>query len=464
VVPPALITQNRQLHERFRVVAVLCMLLAVLTIAGWVLYILNGRTLRTANDSLSRARQQATALEGEVQRQKDALALAEARRVDLDGTAESRLAAAERAGKDAEQKRDTAERARKDAEEKRDAAERGRADAEGRLKLVEQARLDAEAKLTAADRARLEAESKATEAQRFVASLQEDAKRLQSEVHAYRQDAQAAVESERKAAQKLQDALVSKIMSDRGTTLAGAAASRPGVAEASTFPGAVRTVPPVAKAAEPTGWPEPVNQPERPEGVPVVQRAGQDPPVPAPASQPGPPDSLLEGAKPLELLRWGEAMIVGAHPDRAVDQKSLGWALLWAGQPAEAKAALEAALVGFEDWPAASSKATPDHWTAAFFLSRVKAEDYIRRWARDEKFGNRLACLPWFYIGQRREMEGHRDEALNAYRLCVDIGQAPNSHPIWRWAQQRLEELKASAGPSDAGSAEATPVASRPAP
>jgi hypothetical protein len=55
--------------------------------------------------------------------------------------------------------------------------------------------------------------------------------------------------------------------------------------------------------------------------------------------------------------------------------------------------------------------------------------------------GYRLDCLPWFYVGQRREMEGHREEAITAYRACVELGQLPNAYPIWRWANQRIEIL-----------------------
>jgi hypothetical protein len=50
--------------------------------------------------------------------------------------------------------------------------------------------------------------------------------------------------------------------------------------------------------------------------------------------------------------------------------------------------------------------------------------------------------MPWFYVGQRREAEGHVDEAADAYRLCEEMGQVPGAHTIHKWATYRLTVLR----------------------
>lgn len=462
----------------FVFLAVVSLVLAGSSIAGWLLYIRAARAQGAPPEDLVRLQAQAAGLEkaladrqgrldtlqAEFDETVKALARAEARLAgtdDLRNTDQSRVTAAERDRADAQARADAADRARTELEMKLAAAERAYAELEAKLTATEQARMDAETKLGTVSKALAEAESRADEAQRLANALKEQTARLEADVQRYRQEAQEARAEERQAVAKWQEALTARLAGGPDQALATAPAAS----------GLVKDAPPVAPDR---GGPEPrlvqrppeppartvpetlpaAQTPLRPEGTVVTAVVGRDPQATRPEEEDD--DLALKDAKAPEVRGWGEAMIVGGNPRRAVTlirkaiemggegaayQKSLGWALLWAGREQEAKAALEAALAGFEDWPATSANASPDHWTAAFLLGKVPEDEYTRRYVRVSMLGYRLDCLPWFYVGQRREMEGHREEAITAYRACVGLGQLPNAYPIWRWANQRIEIL-----------------------
>ncbi len=164
-----------------------------------------------------------------------------------------------------------------------------------------------------------------------------------------------------------------------------------------------------------------------------------------------------EGLPALELLVCGEYLLLGEQADAAaaaiqtaIDEgsgehfyfKSLGWALLKAGRREEARkqfghagALLEKRLTQ------ANARSDPDYWTCEYFLDRVTTEQYVERWRNDPKFKQKFACFPWFYIGQRMEIEGKREEAIAAYRKSVELGKLPDAHYIHNWSAYRLGVL-----------------------
>jgi tetratricopeptide (TPR) repeat protein len=184
---------------------------------------------------------------------------------------------------------------------------------------------------------------------------------------------------------------------------------------------------------------------------------------------------------PRELLVYAEYLLIGGETVRAVHgiqeaiaaggrehwyQKSLGWALRSEGRTEAAEAAFKSVLAGMEDWSSPPSKADPDHWTAAYFLDLVTAEQYAERWRNDARFKEKFACFPWFYIGQRMEIEGRREGAVEAYRKSVELGTLPDAHYIHHWSAYRLhvvtgEPLSTRAGA--AGSGPTTQTSTRPA-
>jgi hypothetical protein len=54
----------------------------------------------------------------------------------------------------------------------------------------------------------------------------------------------------------------------------------------------------------------------------------------------------------------------------------------------------------------------------------------------------RLACFPWFYIAQRREIEGKSPEAIKAYERSVSLRADADGHPTSALADWRLRKLK----------------------
>lgn len=448
IVPSDLLAQVQRQWFWFMVLAGLCFLLAVSSIAGWVLY-------TRANSTLAKVGTDTRNAGGDVADLREALVRAEARADKSDAAAQSRVALAEQARREADQKREAAESGRREAEQKRDAAERARETAEAKLEAAEMGRSEAEAKASGVEQALALAESKARHTQQTVAAIQENMRRMQMETAIARREMQTAREGERRAIQKLQDVLGEVILADRkDSPLTAGTPGSTGTQASAEVPPPRAPDQPVATAVE-----SPATRPTLPAAEVVVEAPIRKETALSRLERPADPqpDPAVESASPEQLLPWGEAMIVAGYPERGVAlirkaiekgargpeyQKSLGWALLSVGEPAEAKRALEAALAGFEDWSATWQKASPDHWAAAFLLGRVKEEEFIRRWARDDKFEARLACLPWFYAGQKREIEGRRDEAKSAYQVSVELGQTAGSYPIWRWAQQRLRDME----------------------
>lgn len=160
--------------------------------------------------------------------------------------------------------------------------------------------------------------------------------------------------------------------------------------------------------------------------------------------------------KPLDRLVCGEYLLLGGHADRAVKciesairaggcenwyDKSLGLARLWAGRPEDARRAFARAAGNANSWktkPVAS--ASIDAWTAAYFLDWVSQAEYADC-VKKLSLGDSMACFPWFYIGQRMEIEGKRDEAIAAYRKSVDLGERSGGHYIRYWSAYRLDVL-----------------------
>jgi tetratricopeptide (TPR) repeat protein len=157
--------------------------------------------------------------------------------------------------------------------------------------------------------------------------------------------------------------------------------------------------------------------------------------------------------KPLDLLVCGEYRLLGGDAEgaaRAIEaairrgggenwyQKSLGLALLHAGQPAEAKRVFEKAAGNADAWKRRPIiNASLDAWTAAYFLDLVSEAEYTNNQAKDPSY----ACFPWFYIGQRMEIEGDRGKAIAAYRKSVELGEQLGAHYIRHWSAYRLRML-----------------------
>lgn len=168
-----------------------------------------------------------------------------------------------------------------------------------------------------------------------------------------------------------------------------------------------------------------------------------------------------EGLSSIDLLLRGEYLLLGGHKDRAIASiekaierggnarfyyKSLGWAELAAGHAAEATKAFQTAVKGMGDWSDKGAiEPSIDGWTAAYFLDLVTQQEYTDRWQKVPGF----AAFPWFYVGQRMEIEGHKDAAIEAYRKSVELGKKSNGHYIRNWSAYRLAIL-AGGGNSDA--------------
>ena len=93
--------------------------------------------------------------------------------------------------------------------------------------------------------------------------------------------------------------------------------------------------------------------------------------------------------------------------------KTLGWVLLANGKKEAARAAFEKAIEPLKqpDGSYDLTKASGDHLTAAYFLDMISEERYLDRFAKKDvvKWGENQdvnVSFPWFYIGQRREIEG----------------------------------------------------------
>jgi tetratricopeptide (TPR) repeat protein len=161
-----------------------------------------------------------------------------------------------------------------------------------------------------------------------------------------------------------------------------------------------------------------------------------------------------ETPQPLDALVLGELrLLAGQHPaaeaairasiqkdgENDYFQKSLAWCLLAQGKNDDARQAFHQAIKGLkrDDGTYDIEKANPDHMTAAYFLDIVNEQAYIDKYASDK----RLACFPWFYIAQRREIGGKSEDAVKAYERCVELGAGDNPHTVKSLAQWRLAKM-----------------------
>ncbi|QEG37019.1 serine/threonine-protein kinase [Bythopirellula goksoeyrii] len=148
---------------------------------------------------------------------------------------------------------------------------------------------------------------------------------------------------------------------------------------------------------------------------------------------------LRQTAGQMEAAEDAFRTALGMGEMRPFVYKSLGWCLLAQGKENEAKENFEKALATYRqsDGKYDLSQADPDEMTAAYFLDLVTEKEYTDHTADDE----RLACFPWFYVAQRREIEGNQEAAIAAYRRSVELGENETAHPVLGQARWRLEKL-----------------------
>jgi tetratricopeptide (TPR) repeat protein len=120
--------------------------------------------------------------------------------------------------------------------------------------------------------------------------------------------------------------------------------------------------------------------------------------------------------------------------------KSLGLALLAQGKQQEASAEFRKALEALQQPDGAFDLKGADNiqLTAAYFLDLVAENEYVAAVKDDAA----LACYPWFYVGQRKELQGDRDGALAAYRQSVELGNSDAAEKTVALAKWRLTELE----------------------
>jgi serine/threonine protein kinase/predicted negative regulator of RcsB-dependent stress response len=127
--------------------------------------------------------------------------------------------------------------------------------------------------------------------------------------------------------------------------------------------------------------------------------------------------------------------------------KTLGWVLLANGKKQEARAAFEKAIEPLKrtDGSYDFANATGDHLTAAYFLDLVSEEEYVQRFAKQDvdkssETQDVNISFPWFYIGQRREIEKKRAAAVEAYKRSVGIPSRTPHPTLSAWRLMKLEE------------------------
>jgi hypothetical protein len=76
--------------------------------------------------------------------------------------------------------------------------------------------------------------------------------------------------------------------------------------------------------------------------------------------------------------------------------------------------------------------------TAAYFLDLISEAKYANHLHADE----RMACFPWFYVAQRKEIEGDQAAAIASYRICIAAGQDESAHATRALAKWRLKQLQ----------------------
>jgi hypothetical protein len=106
--------------------------------------------------------------------------------------------------------------------------------------------------------------------------------------------------------------------------------------------------------------------------------------------------------------------------------------LLACGESEQATAALTQALGEESRWRSPPADADSDAWTAAYLLSRVSQEQYVAHFSQTPN-----SSFPWFYVGQRMEIQGKPGAAALAYEKAVGLG----THHTRHWAAYRLQSL-----------------------
>ena len=169
-----------------------------------------------------------------------------------------------------------------------------------------------------------------------------------------------------------------------------------------------------------------------------------------------------QARNPIDALILGELHLVAgqsASAEKAIRaaiqsggvahyyQKSLGWCLLAQGKDDEARKAFHKALKALlrKDGTYDLKNADADHLTAAYFLNMISEQEYVNRVAADNKLGS----FAWFYVGQRREIEGDTKSAIEAYERCVDRGAAASAETVYLLARWRLRRLSGPNGHSE---------------
>jgi tetratricopeptide (TPR) repeat protein len=122
-------------------------------------------------------------------------------------------------------------------------------------------------------------------------------------------------------------------------------------------------------------------------------------------------------------------------------QTGLGLILSAQGRFDEAGKAFRDALAANRQHDGTFQLFWADHieMTAAYFLDLVTEDEFAARLKDDEV----LACYPWFYIGQRKELQGDREGALAAYRRSVELGDdttAEKTRALAKWCLVELEK------------------------
>jgi serine/threonine protein kinase len=124
----------------------------------------------------------------------------------------------------------------------------------------------------------------------------------------------------------------------------------------------------------------------------------------------------------------------------------LGLALLAQGKSKEATDAFREALTTYRqvDGTYMLDAADLDEITAAYFLDVISQENFVAAF-QDKKVE---ASIPWFFIGQRMELEGDRESAIAAYKRSVEFEDETNqswNHRLSRWRLVELGEIAADA-------------------
>jgi tetratricopeptide (TPR) repeat protein len=158
---------------------------------------------------------------------------------------------------------------------------------------------------------------------------------------------------------------------------------------------------------------------------------------------------------PIDRLVIGELRLLAGHypsaeaairsslqnssEGRSTMYKSLGVVLFAEQKFDEASAAFREALAKFRQPDGRIELKGADHidMTSAYFLDLVSQNEYVEF----TKGNKALACFPWFYVGQRKEFEGDRQGAIDAYKRSVELGDDETAEKTRALSKWRLAEL-----------------------